>query len=176
MDGIGTLFLICIVGFFIGRIFKHMKSSSQNGFVNDRNLTDTQRNFRKTMAAQDQDSKQLLLDNLVKSFTPFQRKTIEMSKYITQNLRPFRFYEWLFWSVKLNFLLSYGNMIFVIAGWIIFPLYIGLPVPFIVTIPIIIAMDLILYKRHRYYEVVKWDPEFTRKYGTLLEELKAKYK
>ena len=67
-------------------------------------------------------------------------------------------------------------MIFVIVGWIIFPLYIGLPVPFIITIPIIIVMDLMLYKRQRYFEVVKWDPEFTRKYGKLLEELKAKYK
>lgn len=175
MDGIGLLFLIFIAAYAVGKFFKNMKSS-RSGSFNNRNLTDTQINFRNVMAQDQDNNEQLLSNNLLKSLTPFQRKLIEMGEYITKNTRPFRFYEWLTWSVELKFLSFYGNMFLVVVSWIILPLYLGVPIPFFITIPIIIAMDLILYRRMRYYEVVKWNPEFTNRFGKVLEDLKTKYK
>lgn len=168
----GTLIFIVVLAIVFNKLFFGKKKSS----VDDSGLTDTQKNFRQIMA-KDQLEKQINSDGtLMNLFTPHQQKILEMSRYITENTRPFNFFEWMVWAPVSQFVFYYTmNMLLVVVGWILLPIFMGWPIS-IVVMPMTIALDLIMYQKHRYNEVVKWDPEFTRKFGGLLDELKQKYK
>lgn len=164
MDLFSVLLIVFAIGYLLRKIFS--KKSSQGRSYN---LTDTQLNFRQH---QIKDQLQSLTDQL----SPDQQKVIEINEYIKQNIRPFRFWEWLYWTVESRFLLSYGLAMSMVLGWIFLPFYFGVPIFPIISFWAFMYVDVLLYKRRNFLAVIKWDSEFTRRYGKFLEDFDRKYK
>ena len=138
MDIFTVILIVYAIGYLLNKIFS--KKSSQNQSYN---LTDTQLNFRKTMARSSSDDQ--LKELLERHLTPEELKFIEMHKYIHQNQRPFRFSEWLYWTVEAKFLLTYSIAISMVLGWIILPFFFGVQIFPIISFWAFIYVDVILY-------------------------------
>jgi len=133
-------------------------------------LTDTQIKWRQHKAQVNADklaeNGDQAFDDLRKTFTPEQRKLLDATLYIQENIRQFNFYEWLIRAVDPRMQFRYMlNMGFLAVVMIALPLFLGWPITPLALLGFTIFYDVMLDRHERILEVTKWNPEFEQKFG-----------
>lgn len=172
--GLIELVLILVVIFWLFRYLSN-KSKKQNSNQQNIGLTETQIRWRQQQQLKKESERsndpyerkwQDFEDQIGPEEANFRRQLIEEIAYVSRNMRPFKFSEWMVYTIDPTLTTRY-----IFTNVWFFIMLIGIPL-FIFGSPMIImyttatiVYDLWMYHVHRVFEVTEWNSEYQEKYG-----------